>query len=295
MTKGIAVLTVRGADYPPTRRLIEAARPRNVRVVPIHPYHVLPGYNLGRPIVHGLPADLSLKAVLPRQGAEIKSACLPLIAHFEHMGICVINGLSSILIVRNKFLSLQALSAAGLPVPETFFAASVQGCAQARQRLSPQPAVLKPVSGRQGAGLHLLQPRASLPRDFVDALEAGRGVLIQEFVSPSQRRDIRAFVVGGKVEATVALTPLPGDFRANFHAGARAAAVKVSAQLEELAVAAAQALGLEIAGVDLMVLPDGRAMVVEANYAPGFRGLEAATGMDIAGLILDYVLGRIAA
>lgn len=293
MTIGIGVLTVRGAEYHPTRRLIEAARPRDARVVPIHPYHVLPGYRLGRPEVHGLPADLILKAVLPRQGAEIKTACLPLIAQFEQMGIWVVNGLSSILIVRNKFLSLQALCAAGLPVPETLFAASAEGCAQARQRFSPHPAVLKPISGRQGTGLHLLQPQEALPEDIVNALEAGRGVLVQEYIAPLQRQDIRVLVVGGKVAAAIALTPLAGDFRANIHNGAQAVPIKISGQLEGLALKAAQALGLEIAGVDLMVAPDGRAMVVEANYSPGFRGLEAITGLDIAGLMLDYVLERI--
>lgn len=293
MTIGIGVLTVRGADYHPTRRLIEAARTRDARVVPIDPYHMLPGYRSGRPVVHGLPAGLDLKAVLPRQGAEIKTACLPLIAHFEQMGTWVVNGLSSILIVRNKFLSLQTLRAADLPVPETLFAASVQGCAQARQRFSPHPAVLKPISGRQGTGLHLLQPQAALPEDIADTLEAGRGVLVQEYVAPRQRQDIRLFVVGGKVVATIALTPIEGDFRANYHNGAQAAPIRISDQLADLAVRAAQALGLEIAGVDLMVASDGRAMVVEANYSPGFRGLEAITGLDIAGLMLDYVLDRI--
>ena len=172
MTIGIGVLTVRGADYHPTRRLIEAAQSRCARVVPIHPYHVLPGYQSGRPVLHGLGADLCLKAVLPRQGAEIKAACLPLIAHLEQMGVCVVNGFSSILIVRNKFLAMQALSAAGLPMPETMFAASLEGCNQARHHFAPQPAVLKPVSGRQGTGLHLLQPDAALPDDIISALEA---------------------------------------------------------------------------------------------------------------------------
>ncbi len=293
MTIEIGVLTVRGEDYHPTRRLMEAAQSRGARVVAIHPYHVLPGYQQGRPVVHGHAVDFGLKAVLPRQGAEIKTACLPLIAQFEQMGVCVINGLSSILIVRNKFLALQALRAADLPVPETLFAASIDGCAQARQRFAPHPAVLKPISGRQGTGLHLLQPQVGLPDDITGELEAGRGILVQEYIAPRQRQDIRVLVVGRQVAATMALTPLPGDYRANYHNGAHAAAIKIPGELETLAVAATQTLGLEIAGVDLMVAPDGKAMVVEANYSPGFRGLEAITGMDIAGLMMDYVLDRV--
>ncbi len=292
MSIAIGVLTVKGADYHPTKRLIEAGRDRNARVVPIHPYHVLPGYQQGRPVVLGLAGGLELKAVLPRQGAEIKTACLPLIAQFEQMGCRVINGLSSILIVRNKFLALQALRSSGLPVPETLFAASPDCCDQARSRFGSHPVVLKPVSGRQGTGLHLLQPGADLPRDIIDVLETGRGVLVQEFVSPQQRQDIRVLVVGGKAVAAMTLTPMPGDFRANYHIGAQAAAAEISNKLESLAVKATQALRLEIAGVDLMIAPDGRIMVVEVNYSPGFRGLESVTGRDIAGLIMDYTLFR---
>jgi len=201
--------------------------------------------------------------------------------------------LPSILIVRNKFLALQVLRAAVLPVPETLFAASADICAQARQRFAPNPAVLKPISGRQGTGLHLLQPQATLPEDIAGELETGRGILVQEYVAPRLRQDIRVLVVGGKVAASMALTPLPGDFRANYHNGAQAAAIKIPGALEALAVDATQALGLEIAGVDLMVAPGGQAMVVEVNYSPGFRGLEAITGKDIAGLMMDYVLDRV--
>lgn len=293
MTTGIGVLTVKGAEYHPTRRLIEAAQARNAGVVPIHPYRVLPGFRMGRPVVHGLTGGLELKAVLPRQGAEIKAACLPLIAHFEQMGICVINGLSSILIARNKFLSLQTLRAAGLPVPETLFAASLEACTAARRRFAPLPTVLKPISGRQGTGLHLLQPHVSLPEDIISELKSGRGILVQEYFAPERRQDIRVLVVGGEAAACMSLTPLPGDFRANYHNGGQAAAVNISEPLKTLAVDAAEALGMEIAGVDLMVASHGSAVVVEVNYSPGFRGLEAITGKDIAGLMIDYVLNRI--
>lgn len=292
MNIGIGILTVRGADYHPTRRLIEAGRKRDARVIPIHPYHVLPGYRQGQPVVLGLDGGLELKAVFPRQGAEIKAACLPLIAQFEQMGCRVINGLSSILIVRNKFLSLQVLQAARLPVPETLFAASSDGCIQAFRQFAPHPVVVKPVSGRQGTGLHLLQPHADLPQDIVAALETGRGVLVQEYVAPARRQDIRVLVVGDRAVAAMALTPLPGDFRANYHNGAQASAVRISGALESMAVKATRVLGLEIAGVDLMVASDGRTMVVEVNYSPGFRGLETVTGQDVAGLMIDYALLR---
>jgi len=126
----IGILTVRGEQYHPTRRLAEAAVARNAAVIPIHPYQVLPAYHEGKPILHGDPAASEVKAVLPRQGAEIKTACLPLIEHYAQMGVRVVNGQRSILMARNKFFMLQAMMRYDLAVPDTIFAASLEGCGQ---------------------------------------------------------------------------------------------------------------------------------------------------------------------
>ncbi len=295
MTLSIGVLTVRGEAYHPTRRLAEAAAQRNVTVTPIHPYHVQPAYHQGKPVLHGDPAASAVQAVLPRQGAEIKTACLPLIDHYAQMGVRVVNGLGCIQMARNKFFILQAMARNGLAVPDTLFAASMEGCRRAREHLSPHPVVLKPINGRQGTGIHCLMPEASIPEDIVAQLDAGRGVLVQAFIPPDQRRDLRVLVIGGEVAGAVELTPPNGEFRANVHVGSQPAAVSLTADLTAMAVKAARAMEMEIAGVDIMVPFQSPPLVIEVNSAPGFRAMEAATGKDIAGAIIDYVLSVVEA
>lgn len=292
MTINIGIISVRGETYHPTRRLIEAAVQRQARVNVIHPYHLLPALVDGRALLgndkHSAPFDV----ILPRQGAEIKTACLPLVAHFEQAGIPVINGLQAILTVRHKYLALQVLAAAGLPVPDTVYLAEAARFEAALEHLPPGPVVVKPISGRQGTGIVCLQPGQSLPAQCEAELDQGRGLLLQTFIAPERRQDVRALVIGGRVAGAMVLTPQAGEFRANFHLGSESRPVTLSAQAARTAVAAAEAVGLEIAGVDLMLLKDNRQLVIEINYAPGFRGLEQATGLDVAGTIIDYALSR---
>lgn len=290
MTYRIGVISVRGMAYHPTRRLAEAAAARDAQIIAINPYEVQPAFELNRPFLYGAQNASGLQAVLPRQGAEIKTACLPLIAHFEQMGVRVINGLASIQMARNKFFMLQALTHAGLPVPNTVFATSMDGCRQAREYFAPHPAVLKPINGRQGTGLHCLAANEDLPQDIPAQFASGRGVLVQAYIPPRQRRDFRVLVVGGQVAGAIMLKPPEGDFRTNAHIGGQAQATALDAAMADQAVRAAGAMGLEIAGVDLIFPDGGEPMVIEVNSAPGFRALEAATEKDIAGTMVDYVL-----
>lgn len=295
MTIDIGILSIKGPDYHPTRRLAEAALARNARVVVINPYELALSYQDGHPVF--IPPDCinGLDAVLPRQGAEVKTASLAVIAHFEHAGILVVNRLAGILTARNKYLTCQALAAAGVSVPETVYATSAEACHRAREAFAPSPVVVKPVSGRQGAGIHCLDPDTALPADSADELTAGRGVLVQAFVPPRGRTDIRIFVVGGQVVGAASLTPPEGDFRSNFHVGSRAAPYALPDALAALACRAVRVIGLDIAGVDMIVPRHGAPMIVEVNYAPGFRGLEGATGIDIAAVIMGHVLSVIEA
>lgn len=295
MTIGIGILSIKGPDYHPSRRLAEAALARSARVVVINPYELALSYQDGHPVF--MPSDRTdgLDAVLPRQGAEVKTASLAVIAHFEHAGVCVVNRLAGILKARNKYLTCQALAAEGVPVPETVYATSVEACHRAREVFAPSPAVIKPISGRQGAGIHRLDPDSALPPDIADELADGRGVLVQVFVPPQGRTDIRVFVVGGQVVGAASLTPPEHDFRSNFHVGSRAAPYALPDDLAALACRSARVIGLDIAGVDMIVSHAGTPMIVEVNYAPGFRGLEGATGIDIAGVMIDHVLSAIEA
>lgn len=292
MTPNIAIISVRGEDYHPSHRLIAAAARRHARATVIHPYHMLPGVLGSRALLGGQVSSERFDVVLPRQGAEIRSACLPLIAHFENSGIPVINGLQAILTVRHKYLALQALSAAGLPVPDTIYLGEAKYFGASLERLPAGPVVVKPISGRQGTGIVCLQPGQPLPENSKAELDNGRGLILQAFIAPEVRRDVRALVVGEAVVGAMVLTPMTGEFRANFHLGSSSNPIALSSETAAMAVKAARALKLDIAGVDLMLLKNGCPLVIEVNYAPGFRGLEEATGLDVAGAIIDYALAR---
>jgi len=293
IAKQIGVITVRGLEYHPTRRLAQAAEERGCRILPIHPYSVWPAFEEGRPVLLGDPAARRLDAVLPRQGAEIRDACLPLIGHLARMGVPVFNSQRSIELARHKFLTLQTLAACGLPVAKTIFATAVEGIQEALACFGAGGAVVKPVSGRQGGGISRMRPGDALAPLLLGELDNGRGVLVQQFIAKEGRKDLRVMVIGGEAVAAMALEPAAGDFRANFHLGGHAQAVHPAPAIIDLAERAAAALELQIAGVDLMIDSRGRALVNEVNYAPGFRALEAATGQDIAAVMIDYVLGVI--
>ncbi len=289
----IGVISVRGADYPPTRRLGEAAQARGCAIAVVHPYQVWPVIRQGRPMLAGDSQVNGLSAVLPRQGAEIRDACLPLIAHLERMGVTVINKKAAVEKARNKFVTLQCLAAAALPVSDTIFVTSMDGYREAFARLGQARVVVKPVAGRQGEGIVRLQAPDPLPPQLQLELEQGRGLLVQHYIAPQGRQDLRLLVIGQKVAAAMRLRPAADDFRANYHLSHQGEAFDPPPALIQLALAAVQALELDIAGVDIMVAANGLPLVNEVNYAPGFHGLEMTTGQDIAGAILDYVLAAI--
>ncbi|MBA7642479.1 Ribosomal protein S6--L-glutamate ligase [subsurface metagenome] len=266
----IGLITVRGHDYHPNRRLGEAAAEQGHRITLVHPYRVWPGLEEGEPSLVSQPGMEPLDVVLPRQGATVGDSCLALIHHFSLKGIPVVNNLDSIRITRNKFLTLQTLATARIPLPDTLFVNSGEGFQEALARLGGCPVVAK-------------------QSVICDHLDRFKGLLVQRFIPPAARQDIRVLVVGRKVAGAMELRPKEGDFRANYHLSGESRPKDLPPKLERIALKAAGAVGLEIAGVDLIVDQNDRVNVIEVNYSPGFKGLEAATGLDIAGTIVDYV------
>jgi len=286
----IGIITVRGYDYPPTRRLTEAAAEKGHRMIVVDPIYVWPILVGGRSDLAGDLDIRMLDVVLPRQGATVNDSSLKLVPHLHHMGIPLVNNLDAIRLARDQFLTLQALSAAQVPIPDTGFINSHEGFQSVLDRLGGYPVVIKQVSGRLGEGNFLVNNDHNARLILYDHLETGKGILVQKFIPPENRLDMRVFVIGGKVAGAMQLKPLPGDFRSNFHLTRKSWPVELLPGWEEIALKATAALGLEIAGVDLIVDVQGNARVIELNYSPGFSGLEAATGLDIAGKIIDYVV-----
>jgi len=285
----IGIITVRGSHYHPNRRLREAAAERGHRVTLVHPYRVWPGLEDNTLSLVGLPGMASLDVVLPRQGATVGDSCLALIRHFSLMGIPVVNDLDSIRLTKNKFLTLQALAKARIPVLHTVFVNSAKGFHEALIRLGGYPVVIKQVSSRQGEGVILVEKNVNEQAVTHKHLDKRKGLLVQRFIPPTGRQDIRVLVVGRNIVGAMELHPKKGDFRANYHLSKESRPRDLTPELTRIALKASNAVGLEISGVDLIVDTNGRVSVIEVNYSPGFKGLEAATGLDIAGRIVGYV------
>jgi len=285
----IGIITVRDRAYHPNRRLMEAAIDQGHEITLIHPYRLWPLLAGNKPDVFGQPEMGGPDVVLPRQGATIGDSCQALIAPFSLMGIPVVNNLTSIRLAKNQFHTLQTLAAACIPVPDTLFINSFEGIQNAVDQVMGFPVVVKPVSGRQGEGVILVESLGHLEAVTQKILDERIGFLIQRFIPPTGRRDIRVLVVGGKVVGAMELKPAPGDFRANYHLTKNSHRIDISSPIQEIALRAACALGLQIAGIDLITAADGRTLVIEANYSPGFKGMEAATGLDMAAAIVGYV------
>ena len=285
----IGIISAEGYEYPPTRRLVESAGPKNHRIVVIDPAEVWPVIYKDSSYLAGDPDIHRLDVVLPRQGATVLDSSLTLVAHLSVLGIPLVNDLNAIRLTKDQFLTLQALSASGLPVPDTAFVNSSKGFLKVLPQLGGYPVVIKQVNSRVGEGVFLADSENQGRTILQEQLDPSRGLLIQRFIALENRKDIRVLVIGKEVAGAMELRPLNGDFRANYHLSRKSWPVNLPAELKNLSLQAAASVGLEIAGVDILVDKSGKAHVIEVNYSPGFSGLEAATGMDIAGRIIDYL------
>ncbi len=288
----IGIFSVRNSRFHPNRRLIQAAGELGHRAFIVHPENCLSEINSGRLGLKSPFEDRQADVLIPRIGARISEYAMTLIRHFELMNISIVNGFQSILLAKNKFQSLQALVNAGIAVPDSYFVSTFKNFRKAVDRLGGYPVVAKTASSRQGAGVVLVQSAVTAEFIMQNLLIKGQGLLVQEFIPPHKRKDIRAFVLGSHVIAAMELAPRAKDFRSNIHLGGRASTVTLSRELAELAVKSTLALGLEISGADIVVDRNGTAKIIEVNFSAGFRGLEASSGLDIASEIIQYVSQR---
>jgi ribosomal protein S6--L-glutamate ligase len=284
----LAILS-RNSKLYSTRRLIEAARERNhsVRVLdPLRCYLRISssGFEMhykGRPIS-------GYAAVVPRIGASITRYGTAVVRQFELMGTYTPNPSDAIARARDKLRCHQLLAAQGIGLPVTVFGDNPDDTVDLLSMLGPPPHVIKLNEGTQGAGV-MLTEKPSASRSVVEAL---RGLyanfLVQEFIAEAKGADLRCFVVGGEVVATMRRQAPKGDFRSNLHRGGSAKPVRASEDEQATAVRAAAVLGLGIAGVDLIRSKRGP-LVLEVNSSPGLEGIEEATGIDIAGRVIDFV------
>ena len=223
-------------------------------------------------------------AVIPRIGASTTPFFASVLRHFEQQGVFVLNPANSILTTIDKFRSLQILSSHGVPVPDTVFTTSeVQS---AMETLGGTPVVIKLLTGTQGVGVMLTESEAATISVVETLHSLKQNLIMQRFVAESRGQDIRAFVIGDKVVGAMRRKARGDEFRSNLHRGGVSERVDIEPAYEEAAVRAADALGLRVAGVDMLLSKDGP-KVVEVNASPGLEGIERCSGLDIASMIIQ--------
>ena len=227
-------------------------------------------------------------AVIPRIGASNTFYGTAVLRHLETMGIYTLNESIAIARSRDKFRSLQLLARKGIPMPLSSFAQSPDNTADLIRRVGGAPLVIKLLEGTQGRGVVLADSHQSAVSIINAFKEMGANILVQEFIQESCGTDIRCLVIGDKVVAAIKRQAKDGEFRANVHQGGTALKVKLSPQERTIAIAAAKAMGLKVAGVDLLRSNHGP-LVLEINSSPGLEGIEKATQINIAGKIIQYI------
>jgi ribosomal protein S6--L-glutamate ligase len=290
----IAILS-RNRGLHSVRRLLQEARKARVQCSVINPLDcqlILDSGDAlsggGSRIVVGGKAIPELDAVLPRIGASITDYGLAVVKQFESMGVIPINDRKAIADSRDKMRCLQVLSQAGLHVPATVLMRGPRGRRAAVEAVGGFPVVLKVLKGTQGVGVMLLHSPISLG-SVLDTLQSmEQDVIIQQFIAEGAGRDYRAFVIGDQVVAAMMRTAPEGEFRSNIHRGGQGHLIKLAPEFERAAIRATRALGLQVAGVDLMESDIGP-LIIEVNSSPGFEGIERATGLNIAGMIVKHI------
>jgi len=287
----IGILSVRDEAYHPNRRLMAAAVEMGHRISLIHTRDCLSSIQSNQLSVRLPQSDLP-DVLLPRIGATINDYAMSVVKHFSISGCRVVNNFESILLARNKFMGLQRLAEQGIRVPDTYLVVTQAGFERSVERLGGYPVVAKMPSSRQGNGVMLVESRATASFVMNNLQDNARGILVQKYIPLEGRTDIRVFVLGGRVLGAMALKPNPGDFRTNIHVTGQGRMLTLSPTLSKLAVQSSRSLGLEISGCDIILQKNGSPQVIEVNYSPGFRGLEDATGMDIAKQIIHYATAK---
>lgn len=227
-------------------------------------------------------------AVIPRIGASITFYGTAVLRQFEMMGVYPLNESVAIGRSRDKLRSMQLLARDGIGLPVTTFAHDPKQTEEVLELAGGAPLVIKLLEGTQGLGVVLADTDRSA-KSVIEAFRAtNTNILVQEFIKEAGGTDIRAIVIGGKVVAAMKRTGAEGDFRSNLHRGGSAQVIKLSPEERSTAVRAAKSMGLNVCGVDMLRANHG-AVVMEVNSSPGLEGVEKATGLDIAGKIIEYL------
>jgi ribosomal protein S6--L-glutamate ligase len=284
----IVVLSRDGKLYS-TQRLVEACEKRghSVRVVNHVKCDILIEKRDPQLMYAGEPIT-GVEAIIPRIGASVTFYGTAVVRQFEMMKVFTTTESQALVRSRDKLRSMQILTRSGVGIPKTVFTNYSKDVASIVDTVGGAPCIIKLLEGTQGLGVVLAETKkaAIAVCEAFNSLKAR--VIVQEFIKESRGMDIRAFVVDGRVVGAMKRTGKEGEFRSNLHRGGTAELVELSHEEEVTAIKAAKALGLHVAGVD-MLQSDRGPLVIEVNASPGLEGIERATGNDIAAEIVKFI------
>ena len=290
----IAILSSNPTLYS-TKRLVEAAHQHHHETVVINHTKCQIVIENDRPSLLYQSKPISgIDAIVPRIGASVTDYGCAIVRQFEMMKVFTTAKSQAISRSRNKLRSLQVLSRAGVGLPKTVLANHPKDVAQLLELVDGPPVVIKLLEGTQGIGVVLAETIKTAKSTIEAFTGLKQNVLVQEYIAESKGADVRAFVVGSQVVGVMKRQGVEGEFRSNLHRGGKANVIELTPEIEWTAINAAKALGLRVAGVD-MLLSNRGPLVMEVNSSPGLEGMEKATGNDIAGHIISLIEEKIRA
>jgi ribosomal protein S6--L-glutamate ligase len=283
------VLLSRNKNLYSSRRLIEAAEERGheVRVLDVlRCYMNITSYH---PSIHYRGENITgFDSVIPRIGASVTFYGTAVLRQFEMMDVYPLNESVAISRSRDKLRALQLLSRKGIGLPITGFANKPDEIKDLIKMVGGAPLVIKLLQGTQGIGVVLAETTNAAESVIESFLGLKASVLVQEYIKEAGGADIRCFVIGDKVVAAMKRQGAEGEFRSNIHRGGSATLIKITPEERSTAVRVARTMGLNVCGVDILRSNHGP-VVMEVNSSPGLEGIEAATGKDIAGMVINFI------
>ncbi len=271
------------------KRLVEAAEKRGHEIDVIDHLRCYINITSNRPTIRYCGEELpKYDAVIPRIGASVTFYGTAVLRQFEMMGVYPLNESVGISRSRDKLRSMQLLARKGVGLPVTVFAHKTSRAEEIIEMAGGTPVIIKLLEGTQGIGVVLGETQKAAESIIQAFGGVNTNILIQQFIKEAGGSDIRCFVIGERVVAAMIRTGKEGDFRSNLHRGGTAQTIKITPTERLTAVTAAKAMGLNVCGVDLLRANHGP-VVMEVNSSPGLEGLENATGIDVAGMIIEYL------
>jgi len=286
----IAILSNGPANYS-TKRLKEEAVKRGHEVTVVKYKECYASIEQNNPTVSYKGKDLArFDVIIPRIALYMTRYGTAIVRQLEMQGCYTVSSSIAISRSRDKLRSMQLLAKSGIGIPKTVVSRNTTDIDDLLDQVGGTPVIIKLASGTHGNGVVLAETKKaakSVLQAFYLTNDDGTNILLQEFIEESAGTDMRAFVVGSRVVASMKRQSLDDDFRSNLHKGGEGTVVKLTDEEKKAAVKAAKAMGLNIAGVDLM-RSDRGPLILEVNASPGF-GIEKVTGRNVAGAIIEYV------